>query len=158
MYYYENETKISSQFKAVQENIHITGYDEQGTHTVWNIGKIQNMKRTAEARKIRRNLGNGIQLNWSKVGKFLISSVSGKSSLSFDVTIFIQNDTDGNCLTISNESAMPIYIESSLHSLKTSQRIAIIQPSESTTVFGMKNFSGADRRLFQLRESGQLLN
>ena len=78
-YYYENDTKISSQFKAVHENIHITGYDELSVDTVWkfgrthwNIGGFQNMKRTDAARKIRRNLGNGIYLKWSKVNDFLI--------------------------------------------------------------------------------------
>ena len=79
MYYYENDTKISSQFKAVHENIHITGYDKLSVDTVWkfgrthwNIGGFQNMKRTDAARKIRRDLGNGIQLKWSKVRDFLI--------------------------------------------------------------------------------------
>ena len=78
-YYYENETKISSQFKAVHENIHITGYDEENADAVWkfggphwNIGSFQNMKRTDAARKIRRNLGNGIHLKWSKVRDILI--------------------------------------------------------------------------------------
>ena len=148
LYYYENETKISSQFKAVHESIHITRYDELDADAVWkfggtrwNIGGFQNSKRTDAARKIRRNLGNGIQLKWSKVRDFLIESVSGKNA--------IQNDADGNGLTISNESAIPIYIESSLHSLKTSQRIAIIQSNESTTVFEMKDFSGTDRSFFQ---------
>jgi len=43
-----------------------------------------------------------------------------------------------------NESAIPIYIESSLNSLKTSQRIVIIRASESSNVFEMKDFSGKD--------------
>ena len=81
LYYYENETKISSQFKAVHENIHITGYDELDADTVWKfggtrwtIGGFQNMKRTDAARNIRKNLGNGIRLKWSKVRDFLILS------------------------------------------------------------------------------------
>ena len=58
--------------------------------------------------------------------------------------IFIKNDTDGSGLAILNESAMPIYIESSLNSLKTSQRVVIIRPSEASNVFEMKDFSGKD--------------
>ena len=58
---------------------------------------------------------------------------------------FIQNDNDGS-LAILNQSELAIYIESSLNSLKTSQRVVVIQPNESSTVFEMKDFKGKDLR------------
>ena len=80
LYYYEKEKKISSQFKAVHGKILISGCHGQDTGTIWNIGGIQNIKRTDEAREIRRYLGNGIYLNWSEVRFFVISWVSGKTA------------------------------------------------------------------------------
>ena len=70
--------------------------------------------------------------------------------------IFIKNDTDGSGLAILNESAMPIYIESSLNSLKTSQRVVIIRPSESSNVFEMKDFSGKDLKHQKDMNNGSL--
>ena len=53
----------------------------------------------------------------------------------------IKHDLE-NSLIVSNESIGPIYVESSLCSLKTSQRVVIIQPNESSTVFEMSDFKG----------------
>ena len=68
----------------------------------------------------------------------------------------IKNDTDGSALAILNESAMPIYIESSLNSLKTSKRVVIIRPSESSNVFEMKDFSGKDPKHQKDMNNGSL--
>ena len=65
--YYEKEKKIGSQFKAVHGKIFISGCHGQDTETIWNIGGIQNIKRTDETREIRRSIENGIYLNWSEV-------------------------------------------------------------------------------------------
>ena len=53
----------------------------------------------------------------------------------------IKHDLE-NSLIVSNESIGPIYVESSLCSLKTSQRVVIIQPNQSSTVFEMSDFKG----------------
>ena len=168
--YYEKEKKIGSQFKAVHEKIFISGCHGQDTETIWNIGGIQNIKRTDEAREIRRNIGNGIYLNWSEVRFFDIFSkrqvfsfhwntsylMSKTGTLSDWFQNLIKNDTDGSALAILNESAMPIYIESSLNSLKTSKRVVIIRPSESSNVFEMKDFSGKDLKHQKDMNNGSL--
>ena len=114
--------------------------DHIGTLAAFKIWNAQMLREKFEETSEMVSIWSGQRLEI-----FLFSHCLVKSHYNW----FIQKDTDGNGLTISNESAIPIYIESSLHSLKTSQRIAFIQPNESTTVFGMKDFSGMDRDLFQ---------
>ena len=65
--YYEKEKKFGAQFTVEHEKVTIAGFQRQDEKHTWNIGGIQNINRTDEARKIREKLSNGIKLHWYKV-------------------------------------------------------------------------------------------
>ena len=75
--YYEKEKKFGAQFTVDHEIVTIAGFKRQDEKYTWNIGGIQNINRTDEARKIREKLSNGIKLHWYKVQKIFTRKNQG---------------------------------------------------------------------------------